>query len=357
MNEIDNNSKSFISPADLGFRMPAEWARHSRTLMAWPIREAIWPEPFEEILHTYSDILKKIARFEPVTLVVKPDVSKEAAEFCGTGVEILELKHDDSWMRDNGPTFVRNDRGELLGINWIFNAWGGKYPCGNDNLVAPGLLEHLGVPCLNVPIVMEGGSIHTDGEGTLLTTEECLLNSNRNPHLRKEEIESILKECLNIQKVIWLRKGLYGDDTDGHVDNVACFAKPGAILIQTSSDPGNPNYEISKENLELLGNSADAKGRPFEIVQIEQPGESYYEELYLTLSYINFYFVNGGIVLPQFGGDFADTDRFAKSVLEKIFPEREIVTVNGMPIIRGGGNVHCLTQQMPEGLPARPVWR
>jgi len=342
-----------MNPAELGFSMPPEWSQHLATLMEFPVREALWPEPFEDILEAYGDIVKKISRFEPVKLVVRPDMVEKAVEVCGPDIEILQMEHNDSWMRDNGPTFVKNDRGEIAAINWKFNAWGEKYPYEMDDLVAPKVLEALGVPRFDVPIVLEGGSIHVDGEGTLITTEQCLLNKNRNPNLTKGEIEDVLKNNLNVKKIIWLKQGLYGDDTDGHVDNVACFARPGVILIQTSSDPSNPNYETSKENLEILRNETDAKGRTFEIIQIEQPAEAYYNDLLLTLSYINFYFVNGGIILPQFGGKYAETDKMAKEVLKSTFPDREIVTIDGLKIIRGGGNVHCLTQQIPAGVPAK----
>lgn len=339
-------------PIQKDFKMPAEWSKHQRTFMEWPIKEAGWPDPFKEVLDAFADVAKKIAQFEPVTMIVRPDLASQAAQMCGPQVEILKMEHDDSWMRDNGPTFLVNDRGELAGINWLFNAWGGKYPYEMDNLIASKVLEHFGVPCYNAPFIMEGGSIHVDGEGTLLTTEECLLNKNRNPHLTRDDIERHLKDYLNVQKVIWLKRGLYGDDTDGHVDNVACFARPGVIILQATSDPGNPNYERSRENLDTLKNATDAQGRKLEIIQIEQPSEDHYHEIPLTLSYLNFYFVNGGIILPVFGGKHQSTDKSAQEVLAKVFPDRKIVTVDGMPIIRGGGNVHCITQQMPEGIPA-----
>jgi len=334
-------------PADLGFTMPPEWIRHERTFMEWPLVEAIWPGPFDEILDAYSRIVEKISEFEPVTVIARPDVADSARAYCGAFADILPLAHDDSWMRDNGPTFVTGRNNEIAGIVWMFNAWGGKYPCENDNMVASGLLGQLGIRSFSAPIVMEGGSIHVDGEGTLLTTEECLLNKNRNPDLCREDIERFLSRYLNIEKVIWLKKGLDGDDTDGHIDNVACFAKPGVVLLQTSSNPANKNYDRSLENLEILRNATDARGRKLEVIQIEQPDAEYFEDTYLTLSYINFYFVNGGIILPAFGGRHASTDKNAESILKKTFPDRRIATVNSLPLVRGGGNVHCLTQQMP----------
>ncbi|HOP75516.1 MAG TPA: agmatine deiminase family protein [Bacillota bacterium] len=335
-------------PIESGFMMPPEWARHQRTIMEWPVKEALWPEPFCEILPAYAEIVNTIARFEPVTLLVNPHLADEARTFCHHNVEILPVKHNDSWARDNGPTFIVNPQGELAGINWIFNGWGGKYPSEDDNRVASILLSHWNLRQFDAPLVMEGGSFHVDGEGTLLTTEECLLNPNRNPGLTRKEIETYLQKYLNVSKIIWLKRGWVGDDTDGHIDNVACFAKPGTIITQICSDPKDPNYAISQENLEILQRETDAKGRKFDIITIEQPQATYYQDVRLTLSYLNFYFVNNGIILPVFGGVHSETDKNAIAVLQKVFPERTIVPVNGLIIARGGGNVHCLTQQVPD---------
>lgn len=340
-------------PRDLGFKMPPEWTSHQRTFMEWPIKEALWTEPFNEVLDAVADVAKKISRFEPVTMLVKPDLLKQAKELCGPSIDFIEIEHDDSWMRDNGPTFILNDKNELAGINWMFNAWGDKYPWELDNQIAPKILENFGVPQFDAQIVMEGGSIHVDGEGTLLTTEECLLNKNRNHKLSREEIEETVKKYLNINKIIWLKRGLYGDDTDGHIDNVACFAAPGKIIIQVCPDINDPNYELSQNNLRTLENTLDACGRRLEIIKIEQPPATYLEDTRLTLSYLNFYFVNGGIILPVFGGECSKTDEKAIRTIQDVFKDREVVTVNSLPITWGGGNIHCITQQMPEGTPAK----
>jgi agmatine deiminase len=334
-------------PADEGFYMPPEWSKHARTFMEWPVKEALWPEPFTEILPVFADIVKQIATFEPVTLIVRPELAAQAASFCGPDVGLLPVVHNDSWMRDNGPTFLVNSSGELAGINWIFDGWGGKFPAEDDNQVASNVLKHFNIRCIDVPIVMEGGSFHVDGEGTLLTTEECLLNPNRNPHLSREEIENTLKHYLNVSRIIWLKRGWSGDDTDGHIDNLACFAKPGVIVSQVCLDPNDPNYEISKENMQILKSATDARGRSFEIIPIEQPPAQMYGDMRLTVCYLNFYFVNGGLILPLFGGTATATDQAAQKTLQKIFPDRRIATINGTIIARGGGNVHCLTQQMP----------
>jgi agmatine deiminase len=340
-------------PAQSGFYMPPEWYPHARTLMAWPVKEALWPEPFAEILPAFAEVVRLISEFEPVTVIANPHLAEEASRHCGPGVEILPVPHNDSWIRDNGPTMLINDSGAVAGIHWIFNAWGGKFPSELDNQVAPQVLDHFGLPYFDAPLVMEGGSLHVDGAGTLLTTEECLLNPNRNPGLGRSEIERYFKDYLNVKRVIWLKRGWHGDDTDGHIDNLACFLKPGLILAQICSDPFDPNYEASQENLEILRSAATSGNQTLEIITLEQPPTVEYEGQRLTLSYINLYFVNGGVILPIFGGPAAKTDEAAVATLKRIFPDRRIAAIHGTIIPRGGGNVHCLTQQIPVGRPAR----
>jgi agmatine deiminase len=236
-------------------------------------------------------------------------------------------------------------------VNWKFNAWGEKYtPYELDDHVAPLILEQLNVPRFDAPLVLEGGSIHVDGEGTLLTTEECLLNLNRNPHLTRKEIEEEVKKYLNVSQIIWLKRGLDGDETDGHIDNIACFAAPGKIMIQVCDDPQDPNYEITVESLEILSKATDAKGRRIEVIKIPQAPYREHNGHRLTLSYLNFYIVNGGIILPVFGEDAVETDKEAERILQEAFPNHKVVPVDGMPLIKEGGNIHCITQQMPKGL-------
>ncbi|MGG4033990.1 agmatine deiminase family protein [Paenibacillus cisolokensis] len=339
-------------PRDLNYRMPAEWAPHIRTFISWPVRDSMcYPEQYEQVCQGYAEIIAAIAEFEPVTVVVNPDdLEKVSRLLADNRIECLPIEHNDAWLRDNGPTFVVNDEGGLAGVNWRFNAWGGKYsPWDLDDAVAPQILRHVGVRQFDAPLVMEGGSIHTDGEGTLLTTEECLLNPNRNPQLSREQIEAHLRNFVNAERIIWLKRGLSGDETDGHVDNVACFAAPGKVILQVCDDPDDENYAITQENLKILQEAVDAKGRRLEVIPIQQPPKAFYDGARLTLSYLNFYFVNGGIILPVFGGAAEETDRMAQQVLSETFPDRRIRTVNGMAIIREGGNVHCTTQQMPAG--------
>lgn len=335
------------------FYMPAEWEEHERTFIEWPVEDSlVWRENYEEVQLGYYEVIKAISEFEEVTVIANPGENSRILNECKklNKVQVIEIPHNDAWCRDNGPTFIWNEEKKLKAINWKFNAWGEKYkPYDLDDLVAKRILEEINVPCINSPIVLEGGSIHVDGEGTLLTTKECLLNKNRNPHLTQEAIEDEVKNRLGVNKIIWLNHGLYGDETDGHVDNIACFAKPGVILIQTCNDKEDPNYEITRENLEILKNSTDALGRQLQIIEIPQPPSRYYKGVRLTLSYLNFYTVNKGIILPIFHEDAIETDLQAKEILQQVYPDRKIVEIDGMKLIKEGGNVHCITQQMPKG--------
>ncbi|GIO44157.1 agmatine deiminase family protein [Paenibacillus apis] len=341
-------------PRELNYTMPAEWAEHERTFISWPVQASMcYPEHYDTVCQQgYAEFIRAMAEFEPVTVIVNPDdLEKVSGLFEGNErVSFLPIEHNDAWLRDNGPTFLLNEQGELAGVNWIFNAWGGKYsPWDLDDAVAPQILDAFGIKRFDAPLVLEGGSIHTDGEGTLLTTEECLLHPNRNPRLSREEIEALVQNHLDVQEIIWLKRGLSGDETDGHVDNVACFAAPGKVILQVCDDPADENYEITRENRATLAKAVDAKGRKLEVIEIPQPPKTFHEGQRLTLSYLNFYFVNGGIILPVFGGAAEETDRKAADILAAAFPDRKIRTVDGMAIIREGGNVHCTTQQMPAG--------
>ncbi|BCJ94516.1 putative agmatine deiminase [Anaerocolumna cellulosilytica] len=336
---------------DTGYFMPGEWAKHERTLISWPVKDSlVWTDNYEEVCNGYEEVINAIAEFEAVTVIANDSDVENLKNRLNDKVHILIVPHNDAWCRDNGPTFVWNNQKDLKGINWKFNAWGEKYaPYDLDDKAASAVLTAIGVPVLHSSIVLEGGSIHVDGEGTMLTTKQCLLNKNRNPHLTQKEIEEELKDKLRIEKIIWLNQGLFGDETDGHIDNIACFARPGEVIIQTCKDKEDPNYEITQENLKILQEATDSKGRKLKIMEIPQPPARFYKGVRLTLSYLNFYFVNGGIILPVFGGDAAETDYKAREILQKEFPDRKIVTVDGMALIKEGGNVHCITQQMPAG--------
>ena len=330
--------------------MPAEWAAHQCTFVSWPVQASMcYPDDYERVCGGYIGIIEAVAEFEPVTVIVNPeDMEKVQALFSRKNIGFLPVPHNDAWLRDNGPTFVVKANGTVAGVNWKFNSWGGKYPPWDlDDKVASRILEHFGLRIFDAPLVMEGGSIHTDGEGTLITTGECLLNPNRNPGLDRGQIGDYLGKFLNAEKILWLKKGLSGDETDGHVDNVACFAAPGKVLMQVCGDPGDDNYRIVRENLEILKGETDAKGRRLEVIPVEQPPGAEFNGKRLTLSYLNFYIVNGGIIMPVFGGEAEAADRRAEDTLREAFPGRRIRKVDGRAILREGGNVHCTTQQMP----------
>ncbi|MEQ1890667.1 MAG: agmatine deiminase family protein [Alphaproteobacteria bacterium] len=328
--------------------MPAEWDTHQRTFMAWPCRDSLWGSSaaLERARLAYAAVARAIAGFEPVTMIARPEHAAAASTACGAGVSVAAHEIDDSWMRDTGPSFVRDGRGDLAGVQWRFNGWGGKYtPHDRDAAIASAILHDLGIACINAPLVAEGGALHVDGAGTLMTTAQCLLNANRNPDLSRIGIENLLKSLLGVRKVIWLEQGLIGDETDGHIDNVACFSAPGHVILQGCDDPGDANHAIAADNLSRLRSERDASGKPLEILQLPAPGLRRDERgVRMTLSYVNFYLVNGGLIMPGFD-DHAD--EVAKRLLEKAFPHRQIVQLPALDIVAGGGGIHCITQQMP----------
>src|SRR3954470_17600367 len=240
------------TPRAAGLAMPAEWVEHERTLMAWPARLELWGAGLAAAKRDYAAVARAVAAFEPVLMVAPEGARAEVTRMCDRGVDVLELPIDDSWMRDSGPIFVTGAGGSRAGVDFRFNGWGGKFlPCDRDDAMPRALLGELGIDRFEAPFVLEGGSICVDGEGTLITTEQCLLNPNRNPHLEREQIEALLADFLGIEMVIWLPHGLVEDnDTDGHVDNVAAFVEPGRVLLQTVADVSSPNYERLQENLE-----------------------------------------------------------------------------------------------------------
>lgn len=334
------------TPADDGFFMPAEWGPHKRCWMAWPCRTELWGEGLDAARDAYTEVAKAIADFEPVTMVANGAEIAEVSLRFGAGVALLPLAHDDSWMRDNGPTFLVDGTGGLAAVDWRFNAWGGKYDAyESDAAVAGAILKHLDVPAYQAPLVLEGGSIHVDGEGTLLTTEQCLLNPNRNPRLSRAQIEEHLRAYLGVRRVIWLGQGLEDDETDGHVDNLACFVQPGVVLALSTDDPDDGNYAALQDNLARLRAAKDAAGRELEIVEISQPARRMGEDgRRLALSYINFYIANGGVVMPSFE-DAKDTAAF--DIVSQWFPGRVVRQIPMLDIVVGGGGIHCITQQQP----------
>jgi agmatine deiminase len=327
--------------------MPAEWQPHTRCWMAWPSNSAIWTNGMTEAYRAVATVVRAILNFEPVSLLVRPADRERAFQLCGSEVEYFEYPLDDSWMRDFGPTYVVSKESErkLAGVNWQFNGWG-KYPHDNDQHVAKTILAHESIAVFDAPLVLEGGSIHVDGEGTVLTTEQCLLHENRNPDLQRDEIEALVLKYLGAEKMIWLRQGLKDDDTDGHIDELACFVEPGRVLAMIGSDKSDIDYKPLQENLSILKEATDARGKKLDVITLEQPNVAYKGKERLSQSYVNFYIANGGIVMPSFND--TPRDSRARGVLQEMFPTRKIVQLPGQTLAVGGGNIHCITQQQPD---------
>ena len=357
------------TPRADGFRMPAEWEPHAGTWMIWPERPDTWRLGGKPAQTAFAVVAKAIADFEPVTVCVSAGQYENArARLEHAGIRLVEMTTDDAWVRDTGPTFVCSACGEVRGVDWAFNAWGGfegglYWPWQYDDQVAHKILEIEACPRYRTEgFVLEGGSIHVDGAGTLITTEECLLNPNRNPQLTREQIETRLREYLGADTVIWLPNGLYNDETDGHVDNFCCFVCPGEVLLAWTDDPQDPNYPRCQAAIGVLERVRDAKGRHLVVHKIPIPGPLHAtaEEcagvdridgtrkrspaIRLAGSYVNFAIVNGGIIAPSFD-DARDTS--AEAILQRLFPERDVVMLPGREILLGGGNIHCITQQQP----------
>ncbi len=356
------------TPQADGFAMPGEWEPHDGCYLIWPERTDNWRLGAKPAQATFAAVAEAIAAHEPVTVLASSRQWEHARAVCSDAVRVVEVTTDDAWVRDTGPTFVVNrTTGERRGVDWEFNAWGGLdgglyFPWANDDLVAAKVCELEGAPRYRAPLVLEGGSIHVDGEGTCLTTEECLLNPNRNPGLTREAIEGLLRAYLGIDTVIWIPRGVFCDETDGHVDNLACFSRPGRVLLTWTEDPGDPQSAISEEARRVLESATDARGRRLEVgllpapvplaitpeeaagvdgserARPRQPGDR------MAGSYVNFLIANGVVVHPRLDDRHDDE---AAELLAAEFPDRQVVGVPGREILLGGGNIHCITQQVP----------
>jgi agmatine deiminase len=350
-----------------GYRMPGEFEPHARCWLLWPERPDNWRLGAKPAQHAFVALATAIAGSEPVTVGVSAAQYVNARRLLPPRVRVVELSSNDAWMRDVGPTFVVDDRGAMRGIDWQFNAWGGLdgglyFPWDRDDAVAQKVLEIEGRDRYRAPFVLEGGAIHVDGQGTLITTEECLLNPNRNPHLTRDDVEALLGRYLAVDTVVWLGKGVHLDETDGHVDNLCAYVRPGEVVLTWTNDRNDPQYEISRDALDRLMDARDARGRRFKVHKLIQPGPLHMtaEESAgidatgsskpreagerLAASYVNFYIGTRRVVVPLLD---PRRDRAALRKLEKLFPTREIVGVPGREILLGGGNVHCVTQQVP----------
>ncbi len=311
--------------------------------MAWPNPTAEWPdwplaqEAYERLVHTILD-------FEPVALVVREQELAHVRRRLSAEIELLVAPLDDAWMRDIGPTFVVDERGGKAGVDWRFNAWGGKWPHENDADVARRVLEHVGAERFVSELVMEGGAVHFDGEGTLLMVRQSVLHANRNPGADPQQVEAEISALLGADRVIWLDRGLAADHTDGHVDEVAAFAAPGVVVAATAP-PGHPDHAVLAENAGRLREAQDARGRGLEVIELPLPQRVFGPHEELALSYVNFYLPNGAVVVPAFGDAAAD-DR-AASVLAELFPGRTVRSLPALGVAQNGGGFHCVTQQEP----------
>ena len=353
--------------------MPAEFAPQDGVLLVWPVRPGSWGKNPSAAQQAFCEVMRTASRSEIVFLLADAAHSEEARDLAGGFARILEIETNDAWARDIGPTFVTNGR-DVRGVSWRFNAWGGAVDglyadWAKDDEAAEAFCRAIGADCYDAgDFVLEGGSICSDGEGTLLVTEACLLSAGRNPNLTKPQIERKLQDYLGIEKVLWLPRGIAGDETNEHVDNVAAFIRPGEILLAWTDDENDPQYPLSRADYDYLLQETDARGRKLTVHKLpipdhpvrvtEQDMENYVFEPgedardvgeRLAASYVNFYFTNDAVLLPQFGGDNAASDARAIETMKKLCPEREIVPIYARDILLGGGNIHCITQQIPKG--------
>ncbi len=327
--------------------MPAEWEAHECCWMAWP-DNAMWDGIFPQVEAEYAAVAHTIREFEAVRVVASPKSAKNARNQLGADIDVVELPLDDAWFRDSGPSFVRQDDGGIAGVCWRFNGWGGANEVfDKDAALGRALLEHLGLPVVTSALAMEGGAIAVDGEGTLLTTDTVAFNENRNPGLTRRHAEAEFERTLGIKKTIWLPGNKDEFGTDGHVDGIACFVRPGVLLFELSAQESGSGYETTERNRRALEGEMDAKGRTIEMIFIREapalPRQGQGDWGYCR-SYVNFYVANGGVVMPKFG---IPEDAAAKEAVMQAFPERKVVQVDVSTISQGGGGIHCITQQQP----------
>ncbi|WP_312429663.1 agmatine deiminase [Lacrimispora sp.] len=355
------------TPKEDGYRMPAEFESQKQIFMLWPERQDNWRNGAKPAQEAFSNVAKAINRFEPVTVCVSKEQYANCRAHLPAEIRVVEIASNDSWIRDCGPTFIKNDIGGLRAVDWTFNAWGGLvdglyFPWDADDQVAQKLCEMEGVDSYRTEgFVLEGGAFHVDGEGTVMTTKMCLLSEGRNPHLSQEEIEKTLCDYLNCEKVIWVTDGIDPDETNGHIDDVACFIRPGEAACIYTEDQENPFYETSRNSYEELCSAIDARGRKLKVHKLCLPKKAVrLEGAYgidqiegtaprkdgdiCIASYMNFLIVNGGVIVPQYEDE---NDSLAIEQIQAMFPDRKVVGVKTREIVYGGGNIHCITQQQP----------
>ena len=356
------------TPAAEGYWMPAEFEPHEATWLLWPERTDNWRDGARPAQEAVLKVATALRHFETVNLGVSPEHFEEVREITPAGVQAASIEYDDIWVRDIGPTFLVSESPDTLrSVTWRFNAWGGLYKPYTRDLTVPREIssDAFGREMRDryaAPIILEGGAIHVDGQGTVLLTEECVLNANRNPGMTREQAEEVLRQYLGVHQFIWLGKGVFNDETSGHVDNLACFAGPGRVCLTWTDDKRDPQYAISLDAWERLNDTRDAQGRRLEVFKVPMPGPLYmtaeearglvpsesmkrrYAGDRLAASYVNFYFTNGGIIMPLLD---SRTDEQAAAVLRRACPDRLIIGIPAREILLGGGGIHCITQQIP----------
>lgn len=344
-----------IIPVDLGYYFPAEFADHEATWLSWPHKEASWPGKISLIYPAYAQFVAHISRGEMVNIMLTDEVMMNFAseQLSKAGADMKSIRFhffptNDAWCRDHGPAFLINPKAEekKVVVNWKYNAWGDKYPPYDlDNLIPGKVADYLGIPCFHPGIVMEGGSVDFNGEGTLLTSTACLLNPNRNPHLNQAEIETYLRGYYGVEQILWLGDGIIGDDTDGHIDDITRFVSADTVVTVVEANKNDENYQPLKENFELLKEFRLLNGKPINVVELPMPSPVVYENTRLPASYANFYIANSAVVVPTFRDK---NDDKALQIIAGCFPEREVVGVDSLDIIWGLGSFHCLSQQEPK---------
>lgn len=335
--------------------MPAEWEKHASTWFSWPVNKDTWPldGKYQAMIKQYCVLIGTLAKYEKVNINVgTSELEKQAIEhlkengFTTQNIHFHHFKTNDAWCRDHGPIFVKNEKGERAITNWLYNAWGGKYPpYDDDNKIPEQIAKLLNLPIFSPGIVMEGGSLEVNGKGTLLTTRACLLNENRNPHLSQAQIEDYLKKYLGVTHILWLEDGIVGDDTDGHIDDLSRFTDANTIVTIVEKNPKDENYAILQENLHTLHTLKDQDGKPFKIVELPMPAPLVVDDLRLPASYANFLIANGCVLVPIFNDPM---DNVALDILKPLFPGRDVIGIPAQHIVWGLGTIHCLSQQEPK---------
>lgn len=335
------------------YRMPAEWEPHSAVWLAWPYDEITFPERVEKAEAAFVKIIAAVHKSERAELLVLDDEMMERAHgmLAQTGVDMTRINfhitdYADVWLRDTGPIFVKDGAGKTVITKWVFNSWGNKFPeLLKDAAIPAKIAEWKDLPVLEPDIIIEGGAVDVDGAGMCLTTEQCLLNENRNPGKSKADIEKYLEEYLGVRKTVWLKEGLLNDHTDGHIDELARFVAPGRIVFAFEDDPDDENSGILADNYKTLTEAADIDGRPFELIRLPVPHVRYDDGTKAPVSYTNFYISNRVVLVPTFNDE---NDDEALGILRDCFPGREVAGIDCSDIIYGGGAIHCMTQQQPE---------